>query len=246
MKNKINEALIEKLKSAKNLVFFTGAGMSAESGIPTFRGTDGIWNKFKPEELANFNAFLKNPKLVWEWYQYRKDIIHKSAPNNGHIAIKELEKYYSVSVITQNVDNLHYRAGSSEIYELHGNIEKNYCISCNKRYDFIDFPESTDSPRCECGGLIRPDIVWFGENLPQDQYSSAEKVIEEADIFFSIGTSGIVYPAAYLALNANKLKKFLVEINPVDTELTHIFDLTIRNSSASALENILTTVKSFK
>ena len=121
----------DRLKEAENVLFFTGAGISAESGIATFRGTGGIWNKLKPEELANFNAFLKNPDMVWEWYQYRRKIINESKPNAGHIAIAEMEKYFNeVVVVTQNVDNLHRRAGSTTIYELHGNIERNYCINC--------------------------------------------------------------------------------------------------------------------
>ena len=125
------EQFLKKLSSAKKLVFFTGAGISAESGIATFRGADGIWNKMKPEELASFNAFMKNPDLVWEWYQHRREIIHKVEPNAAHLTIAELEQYYEVTVVTQNVDNLHKRAGSSLIYELHGNIERNFCVDCH-------------------------------------------------------------------------------------------------------------------
>jgi len=139
----INIELISKLKSANKILFFTGAGISAESGIPTFRGKDGIWNKLKPEELANFNAFLKNPDLVWEWYQYRRKIVNETNPNKGHYAIKEFENYYKeVNVVTQNVDNLHRRAGTKNIFELHGNIERNYCVDCYKNFDNVESDNS--------------------------------------------------------------------------------------------------------
>ena len=238
---------LEELKSAKRLVFFTGAGISAESGVPTFRGKDGIWNKFSAEELANFDAFMRNPNLVWEWYQHRRKVVHDTQPNAGHLAIKEFENYFdSVTVITQNIDNLHRRAGSSVIYELHGNMEKNYCISCKKRYDYIDFPETAESPKCDCGGLIRPDIVWFGENLPSDQFDPSEAAIENSDIVFTVGTSGIVYPAAYLPVNAHKLGKFVVEINPVGTELTNYCDEILRFPSAEILPQILEKAKELR
>ncbi|RPI74196.1 MAG: NAD-dependent protein deacylase, partial [Ignavibacteriales bacterium] len=147
---------IEKLKSAKSVVFFTGAGISAESGIPTFRGKEGLWKKIKPEELASFDAFLKNPELVWEWYNHRKKIIHDAKPNAGHIAIADSQNLFdNVTVVTQNIDNLHRRAGSKIIYELHGNIERNFCIKCKTFYnEELDF--SSGVPKCKCGGLIRP------------------------------------------------------------------------------------------
>lgn len=238
---------LEKLRSAENIVFFTGAGISAESGVPTFRGENGIWKKFSAEELANFDAFLRNPDLVWEWYQHRRAVIHSTQPNAGHHAITEFQRIYpAVSVITQNIDNLHRRAGNSTIFELHGNMEKNYCISCGKRFNYIDFAEDVHSPKCDCGGLIRPDIVWFGENLPDGVFTAAEESIERADIVFSIGTSGIVYPAAYLPINAHRLGKFLVEINPVKTELSGYCDELFRFPSAEILPAILAKAKELK
>ena len=180
----INKNFIQKLTSAKSIIFFTGAGISAESGIPTFRGKEGIWNKLKPEELASFDAFLRNPELVWEWYNHRKKIIHQSQPNPGHIAIAEMQNIFpDVTVVTQNIDNLHRRAGSKTIYELHGNIERNFCIKCKTFYnEELDF--SKGIPKCKCGGLIRPDVVWFGEYLPEDQFNASEKVSRHCDIFF--------------------------------------------------------------
>ena len=129
----IEEDLINKLKEATSLVFFSGAGISAESGIPTFRGKEGLWKKFRPEELANFNAFITNPEIVWEWYNHRKKIIHDAQPNEGHLTIARMQKYFDkVTVVTQNIDNLHRRAGSNEIFELHGNIERNFCVNCKE------------------------------------------------------------------------------------------------------------------
>ncbi len=240
------EDFLGKLKSASRLVFFSGAGISAESGIPTFRGEEGLWKKFKPEELANFNSFIRNPQMVWEWYQYRRKIGKESLPNPGHFAIAEMEKYFSdVTVVTQNVDNLHRRAGSKNIYELHGNIEKNFCIACHSRYDFLDFQESVDVPRCKsCGGLIRPDVVWFGEMLPQDVFSEAESKASKCDICFIVGTSGIVYPAAFIPLTAKQNGAYLVEININPTELSSTADYSLYGRSGEILPLILSAVKS--
>lgn len=203
----IKEKTIEVLRSANRIVFYTGAGISAESGIPTFRGVDGIWNKLKPEELANFNAFLKNPKMVSEWYNHRRDIVHKAQPNNAHLTITKFQDKYDVKVITQNVDNLHRRAGNKIVYELHGNIERNYCIRCKTNFN-ENIPSINDIPTCtNCGGLIRPDVVWFGEMLPEDQFEAAQAAAENCDVFFIIGTTGIVYPAASLIYEAKKMER---------------------------------------
>lgn len=243
----LSSSLIKKLTHAEKLVFFTGAGISAESGISTFRGDGGIWNKLKPEELASFSAFMKNADMVWEWYQYRRKIIQETKPNAAHYAITELQKYFSsVVVVTQNIDNLHQRAGNKTVYELHGNIERNYCSSCAKRYDFIPFTDDKKVPRCECGGLIRPDIVWFGEFLPQDQYDAGEAAAEECDVLFSVGTSSIVYPAAYIPLQAKKFHKYVVEVNMTNTEQTQYFDETILGQAGQILPLIVEAVKKVK
>jgi NAD-dependent deacetylase len=235
----IEHSLIEKLKNAGSLVFFTGAGISAESGIPTFRGKDGIWNKLKPEELANFDAFMRNPDMVWEWYKHRKNIIHESKPNQGHVTIAEMQNYFDdVTVVTQNIDNLHIRAGTKKIYELHGNIERNFCVNCkeyfNKELDF-----TTGVPKCDCGGLIRPDVVWFGEYLPEDQFKGGEKAAMNADIFFIVGTSAIVYPAAGLVYTAKQSGAVLVEINVAETEVSHIVNYSFIGEAGKILPEIL-------
>ncbi|MFA7419346.1 MAG: NAD-dependent deacylase [Melioribacteraceae bacterium] len=238
------EQFLKKLSFAKKLVFFTGAGISAESGIATFRGADGIWNKMKPEELASFNAFMKNPNLVWEWYQHRRDIIHKVEPNAAHLAIAELEKYFDVTIVTQNVDNLHKRAGSSTIYELHGNIERNYCVDCGTYVSDNHLFEGSQAPNCEkCGGLIRPDVVWFGENLPQDQFSAGETAAEWSDICFVVGTSAVVYPAAYIPQSAKRAGSYLVEINIEPTELSRFVNYSIFGKAGEILPEILEIVR---
>lgn len=236
----------DKLSESKRLVFFTGAGISAESGIPTFRGKDGIWNKLKPEELANFNAFLRNPQMVWEWYNHRKKIIHDSKPNSGHLAIAEFEKYFDdVTVVTQNIDNLHRRAGSTKIYELHGNIERNYCIKCHTFYnEELDFSDGV--PKCKCGGLIRPDVVWFGEFLPADQLEESEKAAIRSDIFFVVGTSAVVYPAAGLVYTAKRSGSFIVEVNIEETEVTSIADVSFFGEAGKVLPAVLEKVKELK
>jgi len=238
-----NKSFLEKLSAAKKIVFFTGAGISAESGIPTFRGKDGIWNKLKPEELANFNAFLKNPQMVWEWYNHRKKIIHNSQPNLGHLAIAQMQNLFDeVTVVTQNIDNLHRRAGSKNIFELHGNIERNFCINCKTFYnDELDF--SGGVPKCKCGGLIRPDVVWFGEYLPQEQFEGAETAAQNCDIFFVVGTSAVVYPAAGLVYTAKRAGAFIVEVNIEPTEISSIVNVSFFGESGTILPQIVEEVK---
>ena len=235
--------LVVKLANGKKIIFFTGAGISSESGIPTFRGKDGIWNKLKPEELANFDAFLKNPGLVWEWYKHRKQIIKESKPNAGHLAIAEAQNIFrSVTVVTQNIDNLHRRAGSKIVYELHGNIERNYCIRCKTFYnEELDF--SIGVPKCTCGGLIRPDVVWFGEYLPEDQFHASEEAARNCDIFFIVGTSAVVYPATSLVFAAKQSGAYLIEVNIEETEISRYADESIFGSSGEVLPALLKEVQ---
>ncbi|MBI5731035.1 MAG: NAD-dependent deacylase [Ignavibacteriales bacterium] len=241
------QEFLDKLLSAKKIVFFTGAGISAESNIPTFRGKDGIWNKMNPEELASFDAFMRNPDLVWEWYQQRRDIVHKAQPNPGHVAIAGLEKHYDVTVVTQNIDNLHRRAGSTKIFELHGNIERNFCIECHTFYNSPDLETTNTVPKCKkCGGLVRPDVVWFGEMLPQDEFSGGEKAAEWSDICFVVGTSAVVYPATYIPMSAKRGGSYLVEVNIESTELSSYVDYSLFGKAGEILPKILEEVKKFK
>ncbi len=236
-----SEQLISRMKSAERVAVLTGAGVSAESGVPTFRGDDGIWKKFKSEELASFDAFMRNPDLVWEWYKHRKEIHRTVQPNPGHFALAAMEdRYKEFSITTQNIDNLHRRAGSKNIYELHGNIERNYCIACGTNYRDEDMPLHEMPPRCtKCKGLVRPDVVWFGELLPVDAWESAAKAAKMADVYLSIGTSAIVYPAASLPSMAKHEGAYLVEINPEPTPLSVSADEFIPAKSGEALPELL-------
>lgn len=237
-----SDNFLKALKDAKRVVVSTGAGVSAESGVPTFRGENGIWKKFKPEELATFEAFQKNPQLVWEWYQHRREIINKIKPNPGHHAIAELGKLVDeFYLITQNVDGLHRLAGSDNVIELHGDIKRNRCLSCGKmNYDeeFVQFP-----PLCECGGRLRPDVVWFGEMLPKDALNKAYDVSQHCDLFFTVGTSGIVQPAASLPIMAKRAGAFVVEINIEPTELTYIVNEFLQGKSGEIMPMVVQKIK---
>ncbi|MGA3245096.1 MAG: NAD-dependent deacylase [Bacteroidota bacterium] len=217
-----SDTLRARLETAQSVCVLTGAGISAESGVPTFRGEEGLWKKFRPEELANFHAFIRNPDLVWEWYAYRRKLIHEVKPNAGHYALVELERRVKdFTLVTQNVDNLHRRAGSKSMVELHGNIERSYCIDCGAIVEELDIDSLTKAPRCvHCGGLVRPDVVWFGEMLPREAFSRAEQAARHCDLFLCIGTSAVVYPAASLPYTAFDQGAFVVEINRERTELS--------------------------
>lgn len=234
-----SEELLEKLRKATRVAVLTGAGISAESGVPTFRGKDGLWKKFRPEELANFDAFIRNPQLVWEWYQYRRRLISEVEPNPGHRALVELEKLLpDFAVITQNVDGLHQRAGSRKVIELHGNILRNRCIECGKVTYEVDFPKD-DVPHCECGGLIRPDVVWFGELLPEEALEQAYMYARTSNMFFSVGTSAVVQPAASLPLEAKRYGAYVVEINTESTPLTPYADEHLRGKAGEVLPKLV-------
>jgi NAD-dependent deacetylase len=240
-----SDNFIEALKTAKSVVVSTGAGVSAESGVPTFRGEEGLWKKFRAEELATFEAFEANPELVWEWYQFRRDIIGKIRPNPGHYAIAEMPGLFDeFHLITQNIDNLHRVAGSEDFVELHGNINRNRCVDCedmNYNKEFEDFP-----PKCKCGGRLRPDVVWFGEMLPPGAIEKAFKVSRACDLLFTVGTSGIVQPAASLPPTARQHGAFVVEVNIEATELTFICDEHIRAKSGEAFPAIVKKIKELK
>ena len=240
-----SERLLQKLVQAEWVTAFTGAGVSAESGVPTFRGADGIWAHFKPEELANMDAFMRNPSLVWEWYAHRKRVIAEVQPNPGHAALVRMEQLYpEFALITQNIDNLHRRAGNTRIYELHGNIERNYCIGCGKRYSNSEVLAQSGVPRCtDCDKAVRPDVVWFGEQLPEDEWEHSVRAAQSADVFLSIGTSGIVYPAASLPQIAKRSGAYLVEINPEPTPLTDVTDEFLPGLSGTILPLLVEAVE---
>jgi NAD-dependent deacetylase len=221
----LSETLRSLFKKDKRVVVLTGAGISAESGVPTFRGEDGLWKKFKPEELATFDAFISNPQLVWEWYEYRRKLISEVKPNPAHYSLVEMQSYFeNFHLITQNVDGLHQKAGLKDVIELHGNIKRNKCISCGTKFEEIEFVSKDIPPKCRCGGLVRPDVVWFGEMLPAEAINKAFELSSFCDIFFSIGTSAVVYPAASLPVVAKNAGAYLVEVNLEKTELSNLAD----------------------
>lgn len=232
--NKI-EKIRNKLKSSKKVVVLTGAGVSAESGVPTFRGKDGLWKNFRAEELATSEAFQRNPHIVWEWYDWRRQILSSIQPNPAHLVIAELEKKFKdFTLITQNVDGLHTLAGSKNILELHGNIWRVRCTSCGNIEINKDVPIKI-LPLCRCGGLLRPDIVWFGEMLPEDVLNKAFNAAESCDFMLVAGTSGIVQPAASLAMIAKRNNAFVVEVNLEETQLSPDVDATLLGKAGEIL-----------
>ena len=218
------------------VVVSTGAGVSAESGVPTFREANGLWKNFRPEEVATPEAFARDPRMVWEWYEYRRGVIRGVQPNPGHCELARWERHFGdFTLITQNVDGLHRQAGSTQPIELHGNIMTSRCHECRRNVGEVSFQGTGDLPRCECGGLIRPNVVWFGEQLPAEALEKAWEAAQYAEVFLSVGTSGIVQPAASLAHLAKSAGAFLIEVNPEDTEVSYMFDAVLRHPSGIAL-----------
>ncbi len=236
------ELIEEQITNFKKIVFVTGAGISQESGIPTFRGKDGLWRNHDAMKLATIDAFYDNPKLVWEWYNERRMNIFQAQPNAGHKAIAELEKYTQVVVLTQNIDGLHQKSGSSNVLELHGSIVQIKCTVCNFKEEileeFFDLP-----PICKCGNILRPDVVWFGESLPQDVWQNAMNFSSKCDLMVIAGTSLVVSPANTLPIYAKQNNATLVEINPEITEMSGEMDLSIRNTSAEILPQLVSLFK---
>ena len=232
----------EKLRTAASVAVLTGAGISAESGLATFRDPDGLWQQFRPEELANVNAFLSNPSLVQLWYQSRRRASVEAEPNPGHLALVQLQqRWNSFTLITQNVDGLHKRAGSTNVIELHGSILRNYCIDC-RREATLSLDASEISRCLVCGGLIRPDVVWFGEQLPPAAISRAYDAASSADAFLSIGTSAVVFPAADLPIAAKRNGSFVVEINTEETAISSMVDVSLRGQAGAVLPALLRTL----
>lgn len=224
------------------LVALTGAGISADSGIPTFRGKDGLWNKYRPEELATPTAFARNPKLVWEWYAWRMSVIFRAEPNPAHMALAELEKKgFLNAIVTQNVDNLHERAGSERVIHIHGRIDEMRCIDCGK-IKAVEKPLEEIPPYCECGGMMRPNVVWFGEPLPAEELEKSFELCSENSVLV-IGTSAVVYPAGHLPFHAKKHGMAVIEVNPEQTPVSKIADLSIRGRAGEVFSKLMTTLE---
>ena len=232
----------DKIQKFKKIVFVTGAGISQESGIPTFRGKDGLWRNYDAMKLATIDAFYDNPKLVWEWYNERRMNIFQAQPNPGHEAIAELEKYAEVVVLTQNIDGLHQKSGSTKVLELHGSIVKIKCSVCDYKEEILT-EISELPPLCKCGNILRPDVVWFGEPLPQDVWQNAINLASNCDLMIIAGTSLAVSPANTLPIYAKQNNATLVEINPEETEMSEEMDIIIRNTSAKSLPKLVSLFK---
>lgn len=218
----------------------TGAGISAESGIPTFRGAGGLWRSFRPEELATPEAFARDPKLVWEWYLWRRGLSAQAQPNAGHYALVRLEQRTPrFTLVTQNVDGLHDRAGSRNILKLHGDIWEVRCTACGRQERDERLAFDCLPPRCACGGLLRPAVVWFGEMLPAAVWQAAEEAVRAAEVLLVAGTSAVVYPAAGLVPLARSAGAKVIEVNLEQTPLSASADCSLRGKAGEILPDLI-------
>jgi NAD-dependent deacetylase len=227
------------LGGARSVVVSTGAGMSKESGIPTFRDApNALWENFDPEKLASPEGFLSDPSLVWRWYEDRRRMISTAQPNAGHAAIARLEGYFDrFVVVTQNIDDLHRKAGSKNIIEMHGNIFRFKCFDMGHPVDELPLDDRVP-PRCRCGSLIRPDVVWFGELLPEEAVERAYKALENCDVMLVVGTSGVVYPVAGFPGVARRAGARIIEINPEETPITRLADVFLEGTAGEVLPRL--------
>ncbi|MBV8283881.1 MAG: NAD-dependent deacylase [Candidatus Eremiobacteraeota bacterium] len=231
--------LVERLYGARSVLALTGSGMSAESGLPTFRGVGGLWHSHRVEELASPDGFARDPVLVWTWYNERNAAHRRARPNAGHYALATLETAVrDFTLATQNVDSLHLRAGSQNLIELHGNLREARCDRCGERRSLDAYGMPIDAIAHGCGGRMRPDIVWFGEALPRETWEKAEAAAARADVILVIGTSAVVYPAAALATHYTS-RAFVAEINPENTAISAGVDCVLRGTAAELLPRIV-------
>ncbi len=237
----------DAIMRAEKLLVFTGAGISKESGVPTFREADGLWEKFKAEDFATLEAFKKRPREVWEWYRMRRSLARKAQPNPAHIAVAKLDKlHWDFMVATQNIDNLHQRAGTKRVLELHGNLMRSYCLNCGQRVDESEADLEGEVPLCSvpgCGGLMRPDVIWFGEYLDPKILQESTKFASECDCCVVIGTSGLVYPAAQLPYLAKRNDATIIEINPEPSAITDIADYFLEAQAGEMMPRLTDQIK---
>jgi NAD-dependent deacetylase len=234
------QAVVAALQTARHVCVLTGAGVSAESGVPTFRDAQtGLWARFRPEELATPEAFAQDPQRIWDWYEWRRELVRQAEPNPGHFALARLARGLpQLTLVTQNVDGLHQRAGSEHVIEYHGSLLRDRCS-----VEGIVAPRSpmsvTGLPECgRCGELLRPDVVWFGEAIPRSALLQADAAAGHCDVFIAVGTAGAVYPAAGLAERARNAGATLIEVNPASTDLSSQVDLALRGPSGVVLAEI--------
>jgi NAD-dependent deacetylase len=230
----------ELLARASRIAVLTGAGISAESGIPTFRGPGGLWRSFRPEDLATPEAFARDPKLVWEWYDWRRGLIARAEPNAGHLALVDLEsRAADFTLVTQNVDGLHDRAGSRGVLKVHGDIWDVRCAECGLERRDLRTPLPKLPPRCACGGIERPGVVWFGEGLPARVWTEAQRAVRECGVLLVVGTSAVVYPAAGLVGLAKAAGARVIEVNVAETPVSGRVDVSLRGAAAEILPRLV-------
>ena len=236
-------AAAEMLRSSTSVACLTGAGVSAESGVPTFRDAQtGLWAQYDPERLASPQGFAADPGLVWRWYMVRLDGVERATPNAGHLALAEMEQRWpGFALITQNVDDLHERAGSTGVIHLHGNIARFHCHQCGRAHTLQTDERTADHPpRCGiCGGPVRPSVIWFGESLPRRELDAAIEAVSACDLLLVVGTSGLVYPAAQLPSYAKRAGARVIEINPEPGPLSSLADICLRGPSGEILPRLL-------
>lgn len=239
---KISETLRERIELAENVCVLTGAGISAESGVPTFRGGghSAVWKGMPFDQISSAKMVRENLGEVWEWFDYRRGVLKDCQPNAGHFALADWQnRLKNFTLVTQNVDGLHTRAGSQDVLELHGNINRSYCTNCRKRFQMNAEDVPHKPVNCdECGAKVRPDVVLFGEMLPFDVFEKAEQRANDCELFLIVGTSALVYPAAGLAEIAKARGAFLVEINPEETPMSDLCDEIIRGKAGEVLPGI--------
>jgi len=245
--NDLIDRAAERLAAARRVTCLTGAGVSAESGIPTFRDAlTGLWSKFDPMTLASQEGFAANPGLVWRWYMDRLSWVEEAVPNPGHVALAELEKLMpTFTLITQNVDNLHEKAGSADVLHIHGSLARFRCNRCHAPYTLKPEDEGAqEPPRClNCGGPVRPDVVWFGEMLPYEVLRGAQQAALTCDVMLVVGTSGVVYPAAELPYTAKSAGAFVIDVNPDPSAISSMADVFLQGMSGEVVPLLAAAVE---
>ncbi len=245
----VPEEVVDAVRGARRILVLTGAGMSAESGVPTFRDArTGLWEEFDPEQLATEEAWRADPPFVWAWYAWRMQLVRQVDPNPGHLALADLARGREVLIVTQNVDDLHERAGSTVTAHVHGSLYALRCADCDTPYtDEVPLPavpeERVVPPTCPvCEGEVRPGVVWFGEMLPEAAVEASEAAIDAlgpGDVTLVVGTSGVVYPAAGYPAMARAEGATVIEVNPVDTEISDMCHHHVRGTAAEALPRLV-------
>jgi NAD-dependent deacetylase len=241
----VTDELVRMFDAARSVAVLTGAGISAESGVPTFRGGGGseiwTWRGRPVTELSSAELISTDPKLVWEWFDYRREMLTHVSPNAAHLALAEWERRFEdFTLITQNIDDLHRAAGSLNVLELHGNIWRARCRRCSSVFEVRECPLEENPPRCfVCGGPARPDVVLFGEIVPEDVFRRGEEAARRADLFFVIGTSAVVYPAAMLPITAKQTGARMIEVNPEMTDISFYADVTVLGRAGDVLPKFI-------